>query len=100
MNRSLKISMGVTSLVLILAAVIAWQDHRRLVSARERNADAVSGAAALGISVGSGGTNGPVLVTKRDRQAGDARREVDEVMAMLHAAAVGEKEGKGHGAGV
>ncbi len=85
MNRSLKISLAASIVILTIAVGVGWRDHQRLISSHERNARAIFQAAALGISPGSPGKQDAVLITKREREPRDAawKREVAELFALL-----------------
>lgn len=96
MSRFLKISVVASVLILMVAAVVGWQDRQRLESSRERNARAISQAVALGISPVSPGKNDDALLTKRIRESRDAagRREVTELFALLKKADAEENQDK------
>jgi hypothetical protein len=93
MNRSLT-SLAASVLILAVAAAVDWRDHQHLASSRERNARAISQAAALGISPGTPGNKDAVLITKREREPRDAavEREVAELFALLKKADAAEDQ--------
>lgn len=94
MNRSLKISIMASVLILAVAVAVGWRDRQRLESSRERNARAISRAAALGISPGSPEKKDAILITKREREERDAagKREVAELFALLKKADAAEDQ--------
>jgi hypothetical protein len=73
----MKLSLLTALIILALAALIGWQDHRRLVAARESHARLLAEATALGVST-AGLTSGPKpsLPGKTSRE-GAAGREAD-----------------------
>ncbi|MES2439879.1 MAG: hypothetical protein V4584_12455 [Verrucomicrobiota bacterium] len=85
MNRSREISLAACVLILAIAVAVGWRDRQRIELSRERNARAISQAAALGISPGSPEKKDAVRITKRERgpRDGDSKREAAELFALL-----------------
>ena len=76
MNRPMKISITIAALILALAAVFGWTDHRKLSSVTETHRALTEEAAALGLTLGQEGSEGEVLVTKRAREDKDAEAKL------------------------
>ncbi|RYD42936.1 MAG: hypothetical protein EOP85_10690 [Verrucomicrobiaceae bacterium] len=95
MKKSVKISVVTCVIIAGTAVFMGWQARQRLAEARELNARTVSEARELGIST-TPAVDRETVVTKRERESRDAgaRREVEEILAMLEAADAGGKEGK------
>jgi hypothetical protein len=77
MNPSMKISLALTVLILIIGVSFHAGYEKHLEEARESHAKLVEEAASLGISVDTSDPDAAVLVTKRQRD--DTEREAKEV---------------------
>ena len=91
----MKISIGLSILILAAAATLGWHDHQRLVTVREHHTRLVTEAATLGIALDPSHPADPVRITKREREnkEADAKAAAAEFIAFAKEMEAIEKEG-------
>ena len=91
----MKISIGLSILILAAAATLGWHDHQRLVTVREHHTQLVAEAATLGIALDPSHPADPVRITKRERgnKEMDAKAAATEFIAFAKEMEAIEKRG-------
>lgn len=91
----MKISIAVSMLILLVAALFGVPGHQRLASVRENHAKLVATASQLGVSVDPAHPDDPVRVTKRERanQEAEAKAAAVEFIAFAKEMEAMEKKG-------
>ena len=91
----MKISIAVSILILLVAALIGVPGHQRLVTVRESHAKLVATAAQLGVSIDPTHPDDPVRVTKREREnkEADAKLAAAEFIAFAREMEAMQKKG-------
>ena len=91
----MKVSLAVSILILLIAALFGVPKHQRLTTIRQSHAKLVATAAQLGISVDPSHPEDPVRVTKREREnkEADAKLAAAEFIAFAKEMEAMEKSG-------
>jgi hypothetical protein len=91
----MRISIAVSILILLVAALFGVPNHQRLVAIRESHAKLVATAAQLGISVDLSRPDDPVHITKhkRENEEADAKLAAAEVIAFAKELEALQKDG-------
>lgn len=91
----MNVSIAVSILILLVAALFGFHGHQRLVTVRESHAKLVSSASQLGISVDASRPDAPVRITKRERlnKEADAKAAAAEFIAFAREMEESRKNG-------
>ena len=91
----MKVSIAASILILLVATLLGYHGHQRLVTVRESHAKLVASASQLGISVDPSRPDAPVRITKRERlnKEADAKAAAAEFIAFAREMEAMEKNG-------
>jgi hypothetical protein len=94
-TRLMKISIAASILILLVAALLGFHGHQRLVTVRESHAKLIASAKRLGISVDPTQPDAPVRTTKRERgnKEADAKAAAVEFIAFAREMEAIQKNG-------